>query len=110
MGVGLTEFLKDISLRCVNWRFEQIFILFMLLLQYTIDEQNQPGLIFTEPAEMLIEYMNPFMSDHIEDYSEYLQIDNLWALQRGNTKKIFLCFYNWLKLKGYTSFCITLLE
>ena len=53
--------------------------------------------------------MNPFIKDHIQDYAEYLAIDNLWIINEDNMKKIFLCFYNWLKWKDYTQYVITLL-
>ena len=53
--------------------------------------------------------MNPFIRDHIGDYAEYLEIDNLWILKEINMTKIFICFYNWLKWKNYTQYCITLI-
>lgn len=81
----------------------------ILLLQYAIDENNRPSIIEEAPVELLIDYMNPFIKDHIQDYSEYLGIDNLWIMNEENMKKIFLCFYNWLKWKDYTQYVITLL-
>lgn len=37
VGYGLSEFLKGVSLQTEPWRFEQVLILFMLLLQYVMD-------------------------------------------------------------------------
>ena len=60
--------------------------------------------------DILIEYMNPFIQDHIEDYGEYLGLSNLWVLQKINMHNVFMEFYQWLKIKGYTNFCIVLID
>ena len=111
IGIGLSEFLKQVSEALENypWQFEQVLILFILLLQYAIDENNTTTIIEEAPLEELIEMMNPFINAHIPDYAEYLGIDNLWIMKEINMTKIFLCFYNWLKWKNYTQYCITLI-
>ncbi len=45
IGIGLSEFLKSVTVETEPWRFEQVLILFMLLLQYTIDENNDTNII-----------------------------------------------------------------
>lgn len=47
IGIGISEFLKEMSqaLEKHPWRFEQVLILFILLLQYVIDEINRPSII-----------------------------------------------------------------
>lgn len=91
------------------WRFEQILILFILLIQYAIDENNKESLIEEAPVELLVDYMNPFIREHIQDYAEYLHIEKLWIMAEQNMTRVFLCFYNWLKWKDYTQYCITLI-
>jgi hypothetical protein len=54
--------------------------------------------------------MNPFLTYHIQDFSEYLGISGLWVMNKNNIRNIFMCFYNWLKWKDYTNFCITLID
>ena len=81
----------------------------MLLLQYIIDENNDISVISEAPIEFLIEYMNPFINEYIQDETERLEIDELWIMEKENMTKIFLTFYNWLKWKNYTQFCITLI-
>lgn len=111
MGIGLSEFLKEVSELLENspWQFEQVLILFILLLQYAIDENNSATIIEEAPIEEMISLMNPFITDHIADYAEYLEIDNLWIMKEINMTKVFVCFYNWLKWKNYTQYCITLI-
>lgn len=53
--------------------------------------------------------MNPFIREHIQDYAEYLGIEDLWIMNEANMTRIFVCFYNWLKWKNYTQYCITLI-
>ena len=74
IGYGLSEFLKSVSLQTEPWRFEQVLILFMLLLQYVMDQSNNPQVITQAPVQILIEYMNPFLNYHIEDFAEHLNI------------------------------------
>jgi hypothetical protein len=83
IGIGISEFLKEMSqgLKHYSWRFEQLFILFILLLQYVIDENNRPGIIEEAPVELLIDYMNPFIREHIQDYAVYLSIEHLWIMK-----------------------------
>ncbi len=61
------------------------------------------------PVEILVDYINPFIREHIQDYAEYLGISQLWIVKEENMNKVFLCFYNWLKWKNYTQYCITLI-
>lgn len=52
IGIGISEFLKEMSqaLEKHPWRFEQVLILFILLLQYVIDEINRPSIIEEAPV------------------------------------------------------------
>ena len=61
------------------------------------------------PIEFLIEFMNPFINYFIEDEAERLSLNFLWIMNKENVTKVFLSFYNWLKWKNYTGFCITLI-
>lgn len=51
LGMGLSEFLKDVSasLTGKTWQFEQVLVLFVLLLQYLIDENNKSSIITDVP-------------------------------------------------------------
>ena len=52
MGIGLSEFLKEVSelLEQSPWQFEEVLILFILLLQYAIDENNSTAIIEEAPV------------------------------------------------------------
>lgn len=74
--MGVSEFLKEMSqgLDKFPYRFEQVLILIILLLQYVIDENNRPSIVQEAPVELLIDYMNPFIKDHIQDYAEHIGV------------------------------------
>lgn len=81
----------------------------MFFLQYVIDECHNNTIIYTEPVEELISYIHPFTNYWIEDYADYKKVSDLWIMKKENMNRIFECFYNWLKIKQYTSYCITLI-
>ena len=74
-----------------------------------MDEQNDKTILQKAPIEEIVGFINPFIEEWIVEFAKWKGVDMLWSMQRWNMIKVFNCFYNWLKLKGYTHYCITLI-
>ena len=80
----------------------------MLLLQYVFDENNKKEIIHEAPVEFLIEYINPFIQNQLQNAVSDFRIGHLWIMKRENTIKVLFCFYHWLVMKKYTEFRLSL--
>ena len=103
VGTGLSEFLNAVSTEAKPHHFSEILMLFSLLLQFCLDETNDPDFIKNSSTEEMVFHMNDFIVLHIGDYAELLRLHERWALRVENITKIFNCFIEWLKWKTYIS-------
>lgn len=65
-----------------GWCFEQVLILFMSLLQYVMGENPCRDIIRDSPIDILIEYINPFISYYLGDFVHSNSLNHLWVMRR----------------------------
>lgn len=73
----LMEYLKFISEHLKWGKFEQLYILLMLYLQFIIDEENDKNVIKTVSVDILCEYVNDFIQNHLQALAEYYELESM---------------------------------
>lgn len=55
---GIIEFLRLVSEKTTWAKFQQLFVLFMIFLQFIIDEENNKNILKTASMDILVENIN----------------------------------------------------
>jgi len=71
---GFIEFAQTVCER-IFWRsFEPFYLLFMLFIQYIIDEENTKKVLTESNMDLLCEYVNEFIEEHAREMAEYYEL------------------------------------
>ena len=68
---GIIEFLRLVSEKTTWAKFQQLFVLFMIFLQFIIDEENNKNILKTASMDILVENINQFYQNHLYPLAEY---------------------------------------
>lgn len=108
MGTALREFLEELS-RTVEWeKFQQMFTLVMLLVQYTMECVGNRQLVGEGSVDLLCDHINPFAQGGLREMTSRFEIDHLSIFESDVMLQLFQAFFQWLNAKKYTNYRITL--
>mgnify|MGYP000483528670 CR=1 FL=1 len=68
---GFIEFAQSVCSKITWAKFEPFYLLFMLFLQYIIDEENSKKILSESNMDLFCEYINEFVEEHLKEMAEY---------------------------------------
>lgn len=102
----MTEYLSLISQHLKWVKFEQLYILLVLYLQFIIDEENNKNIIKTASVDILCEYINDFIQNHLQALAEYYELENMEIMREHIVIGVFSNLFKWMMIKQYTKYVI----
>ena len=105
---GFIEFAQLVCPKIEWWKFQALYLLFMLFLQYIIDVEDSKKILWQLNMDLMCEYLNDFVVDHMKEMASDYEFESHWLTDRQNAVKVFYTFFAWCTSKRYITYKINL--
>jgi hypothetical protein len=108
VGWVLSQFLQELS-KGVEWsKFQQMFTILMLLVQFTVESLSHPRLVAEGQVDLLCDHINDFVQVGLKELMRRYEISPMKIFEEEVMLQLFSSFFQWLIARKYTNYRITL--